>query len=110
MLAFVCILSFFFFFKQKTAYEIVSRDWSSDVCSSDLCRLIALLQFKHEIAVLFDKMVFIIVGNSLIKISSLIKIVLILITCRAYSLDVDGNVANLPLLVTAGIVTTITYL
>src|SRR5690606_40201717 len=25
----------FFFFKQKTAYEI-SRDWSSDVCSSDL--------------------------------------------------------------------------
>ena len=23
-------------FKQKTAYEIVSRDWSSDVCSSDL--------------------------------------------------------------------------
>ena len=24
------------FFKQKTAYEIVSRDWSSDVCSSDL--------------------------------------------------------------------------
>ena len=26
----------FFFFKQKTAYEIVSRDWSSDVCSSDL--------------------------------------------------------------------------
>ena len=27
---------FVFFFKQKTAYEIVSRDWSSDVCSSDL--------------------------------------------------------------------------
>src|SRR5881227_4326545 len=27
---------FFFFFKQKTAYEITVRDWSSDVCSSDL--------------------------------------------------------------------------
>src|ERR1043165_6429169 len=26
----------FFFFKQKTAYEIRPRDWSSDVCSSDL--------------------------------------------------------------------------
>src|ERR1044071_10362986 len=26
----------FFFFKQKTAYEISTRDWSSDVCSSDL--------------------------------------------------------------------------
>src|SRR5216110_557737 len=25
-----------FVFKQKTAYEISSRDWSSDVCSSDL--------------------------------------------------------------------------
>ena len=30
------MLLLFFFFKQKTAYEIVSRDWSSDVCSSDL--------------------------------------------------------------------------
>ena len=28
--------SLFFFFKQKTAYEIVDCDWSSDVCSSDL--------------------------------------------------------------------------
>src|SRR6059036_2159562 len=29
---------FFFFFKQKTAYEITYGDWSSDVCSSDLGR------------------------------------------------------------------------
>ena len=29
----------FFFFKQKTAYEIYQCDWSSDVCSSDLHRL-----------------------------------------------------------------------
>src|SRR3546814_6417032 len=28
-----------FFFKQKTAYEVRISDWSSDVCSSDLCRL-----------------------------------------------------------------------
>src|SRR3546814_6743792 len=27
---------FFFFFKQKTAYEMRTSDWSSDVCSSDL--------------------------------------------------------------------------
>ena len=26
----------FFFFKQKTAYEVYQCDWSSDVCSSDL--------------------------------------------------------------------------
>src|SRR3546814_2249079 len=28
----------FFFFKQKTAYEMRISDWSSDVCSSDLTR------------------------------------------------------------------------
>src|SRR3546814_5894456 len=31
----MCV-SFFFFFKQKTAYEMRISDWSSDVCSSDL--------------------------------------------------------------------------
>src|SRR3546814_3396573 len=31
---FVC----FFFFKQKTAYDVRISDWSSDVCSSDLVR------------------------------------------------------------------------
>src|SRR3546814_6504910 len=30
------ILFLFFFFKQKTAYEMRISDWSSDVCSSDL--------------------------------------------------------------------------
>src|SRR3546814_2410798 len=29
----------FFFFKQKTAYEMRISDWSSDVCSSDLFEL-----------------------------------------------------------------------
>src|SRR3546814_2617840 len=33
------VVMFFFFFKQKTAYEMRISDWSSDVCSSDLCRL-----------------------------------------------------------------------
>src|SRR3546814_10881524 len=33
---FVFSLRFFFFFKQKTAYEMRISDWSSDVCSSDL--------------------------------------------------------------------------
>src|SRR3546814_10611341 len=31
----VCV-AVFFFFKQKTAYEMRISDWSSDVCSSDL--------------------------------------------------------------------------
>src|SRR3546814_9839909 len=34
MLFIVCVT--FFFFKQKTAYEMRISDWSSDVCSSDL--------------------------------------------------------------------------
>src|SRR3546814_10384269 len=34
MLPMLCI--FFFFFNQKTAYEMRISDWSSDVCSSDL--------------------------------------------------------------------------
>src|SRR3546814_1072611 len=33
----LCVIScVFFFFKQKTAYEMRISDWSSDVCSSDL--------------------------------------------------------------------------
>src|SRR3546814_20310472 len=34
MVSFIALL--FFFFKQKTAYEMRISDWSSDVCSSDL--------------------------------------------------------------------------
>src|SRR3546814_19910738 len=30
------VLSYLFFFRQKTAYEMRISDWSSDVCSSDL--------------------------------------------------------------------------
>src|SRR3546814_8321904 len=33
-----CVWFLFFFFKQKTAYEMRISDWSSDVCSSDLGR------------------------------------------------------------------------
>src|SRR3546814_12751334 len=33
---FSCVVCAFFFFKQKTAYEMRISDWSSDVCSSDL--------------------------------------------------------------------------
>src|SRR3546814_9180773 len=32
------VFGLFFFFKQKTAYEMCISDWSSDVCSSDLLR------------------------------------------------------------------------
>src|SRR3546814_3565494 len=34
--AYISYIVSFFFFKQKTAYEMRISDWSSDVCSSDL--------------------------------------------------------------------------
>src|SRR3546814_1563047 len=37
-----------FFFKQKTAYEMRISDWSSDVCSSDLCRWWQLPPGEHQ--------------------------------------------------------------
>src|SRR3546814_5528458 len=43
------ILAWFFFFKQKTAYEMRISDWSSDVCSSDLDKAVwLLLHANHE--------------------------------------------------------------
>src|SRR3546814_8359195 len=37
----------FFFFKQKTAYEMRISDWSSDVCSSDLFAL-SIVDQRHR--------------------------------------------------------------
>src|SRR3546814_2435779 len=40
----------FFFFKQKTAYEMRISDWSSDVCSSDLIELSRPIQTRFRCA------------------------------------------------------------
>src|SRR3546814_1197819 len=40
----------FFFFKQKTAYEMRMSDWSSDVCSSDLVELLVRNERPHVVA------------------------------------------------------------
>src|SRR3546814_5077138 len=42
----------FFFFKQKTAYEVRISDWSSDVCSSDLFTRNELARFVERGAAL----------------------------------------------------------
>src|SRR3546814_13779479 len=39
----------FFFFKQKTAYEMRISDWSSDVCSSDL---VSFAEARDDFAIL----------------------------------------------------------
>src|SRR3546814_7812039 len=44
----------FFFFKQKTAYEMRISDWSSDVCSSDL-RVVGALNAPFGEAGLGDR-------------------------------------------------------
>src|SRR3546814_2447486 len=36
VVCYLLVVLVFFFFKQKTAYEMRISDWSSDVCSSDL--------------------------------------------------------------------------
>src|SRR3546814_19328298 len=41
---------YFFFFKQKTAYEMRISDWSSDVCSSDLIELEILCKLDLQFA------------------------------------------------------------
>src|SRR3546814_7045583 len=46
---FLCVVCFFFF-KQKTAYEMRISDWSSDVCSSDLCVALFELCRREEFA------------------------------------------------------------
>src|SRR3546814_7040247 len=41
------MLRCFFFFKQKTSYEMRISDWSSDVCSSDLPSTYCSIQERH---------------------------------------------------------------
>ena len=48
----------FFFFKQKTAYEIKECDWSSDVCSSDLGDGMVVIGEKvSDVGDLIDEMI-----------------------------------------------------
>src|SRR3546814_6259561 len=62
MLSYFCLIQYyilsswllFFFFKQKTAYEMRISDWSSDVCYSDL---VAADEIKEERCQLRDEII-----------------------------------------------------
>src|SRR3546814_4655356 len=60
-----------FFFKQKTAYERRISDWSSDVCSSDLMKVAALLSAFDATDVSDDACKH---GNSLCVTNALVKL------------------------------------
>src|SRR3546814_4322777 len=66
---------FFFFFKQKTAYEMRISDWSSDVCSSDLLICACLV----GLAILVGQMVV----DTSILLTSLISSAVVIITAPA---------------------------
>src|SRR3546814_5315268 len=62
----------FFFFKQKTAYEMRISDWSSDVCSSDLKRegqLNKLMGDYIAVKELYQKKSFIPDANSTLRLT-----------------------------------------
>ena len=48
MIDFLVVVGFFFF-KQKTAYEIYQCDWSSDVCSSDLAYFVPSWKLRRAL-------------------------------------------------------------
>src|SRR5207247_4219661 len=39
---------FYFFFSSRRRHTRSTRDWSSDVCSSDLARVLGLMQYLNE--------------------------------------------------------------
>ena len=52
--------SIFFLLKQKTAYDVESRDWSADVCSSDLYMrsvLFVMIQLEQSVPLIDRKSV-----------------------------------------------------
>src|SRR3546814_1050029 len=51
------VVEVFFFFKQKTAYEMRMSDWSSDVCSSDLGERVMLWNMFVDMLQLLDTLV-----------------------------------------------------
>src|SRR3546814_6066391 len=57
------VSSVFFFYKQKTAYELRISDWSSDVCSSDLAKDHKLALIRNMLE-LYDQFPFVLIGDS----------------------------------------------
>src|SRR3546814_277416 len=55
MYSYVIVMCVFFFFKQKTAYEMRISDWSSDVCSSDLVESAVQCDIDEQVTRMSEK-------------------------------------------------------
>src|SRR3546814_611077 len=74
----LCFLLCFFFFKQKTAYDMRISDWSSDVCSSDLFVIggltgvmVAIAPFNwqaHDTYFIVAHLHYVLIGGSLLPL------------------------------------------
>ncbi len=67
----------FFFFKQKTAYEIKECDWSSDVCSSDLALFLSYIRVGGQVLNLLSD-----VPSEMVLVIQ--SIIILLITAEAF--------------------------
>src|SRR3546814_16318974 len=85
----------FFFFKQKTAYEMRISDWSSDVCSSDLPGLGARHRQPAHVVGPFaaDRAIEVIERAVVIDDRRLVRVFLVDRSRRA---DIDQHLVDLP--------------
>src|SRR2546429_4132990 len=66
-----CIAGFFFFFSSRRRHTRCSRDWSSDVCSSDLCSAHLLFRRQRDFLYEFRRLAYH-VGNGVQRAARLI--------------------------------------
>src|SRR3546814_4333577 len=71
------ILLMFFFFKQKTAYEMRISDWSSDVCSSDLLCLAVAGMFAYDVFHFADALLYRMVDETFLRVRGFVVVSLI---------------------------------